>query len=1164
MIRDQNIRDKNLQEATQQQRSAANPAFTRMASANAGSGKTRVLVDRVSRILLQGVEPSDILCLTYTKAAAAEMQERLFTKLGSWSIASAQVLTKDLETLFGQTLTDISPSVDLKLARQLFAKALETPEGLKVQTIHAFCERILSRFPIEAGILPGFDPLDDAQLAALRADIRRQILIEAMQDETGELAKSIAALSLVKADQSLDELFTWMANSGEKIRQWETGNGLDRLAQILGVDMGRSADDYAAQGWKDTDQHDLMMFLTAFSGSPSKTDIDKAHMLRAAMETENAAKAFDIYKDVFLTKSGSLRAKFGTKGLGDDILNALAIQAQRVMAITEQMRGAEILRLTQAVYIIAQRYSVLYKEAKHAARGLDYNDQILFVRDLLSNKAVSDWVRYKLDGGIEHILVDEAQDTSPQQWAIIDALAAPFFQPSPDDTRIAPRTLFAVGDEKQSIYRFQGAVPEMFLDKIRQYLPVDGMGEVRMRMSFRSTQQILDVVDHMLNEGGGLRDMFDAEVFPPSSDIITHPAWREDKGVVELWPIVPRPDKQDDREAWDTRPVDALGESNQREILAKHIARQIKGWIEDAAPIFKRDDKHENGGQLRAIDAGDILILVRRRGPFFDAVIRQLKKHNIAVAGADRLTLQDSVVVKDMLSLTRFVLLPSDDLSLAEVLKSPFFGFDDAQLFDVAVDRRGSLWEALQNRQTATAEILTDLITLSRINMPYDFYAQFLERRHNGQSFRKHVYSRLSLEAQDALEAFLASALDHHLNHVPSLQRFLQSFEGNDVQIKREMDSAAREVRVMTVHGAKGLEAPIVILPDTTQTPNASASLLPVENGLAWKASKDKLPSALKPYADALEAKDLQEQLRLLYVAMTRAESRLIICGFDNGQNKTGIKEGSWYDRLSKSFEALKTDRFETPFDSDDMTGLRYGTLPNISDIITDDRPAESLEIKLPSWIDVNIGQENPPRRYVTPSHLLAQNMPEPAMRSPRRAKDKHQFLRGNVIHKLLEVLPEFAPNRRRDIAQTLVHGYPDLKDGQGDMIIDEVFAVLDHKDFAPIFAQGSRAEISLAGSAKTLPKGLYLNAQIDRICVSQDKVFIVDYKSNRPAPMQIENISEIYLGQMAAYRELAREIYVNREIICALLWTDVPHLTFLPDRVMDAALQKLHAFPKS
>lgn len=1156
-------RQDKLRDATSQQRNAANPAFTRMASANAGSGKTRVLVDRVSRILLQGTEPSDILCLTYTKAAAAEMQERLFEKLGDWSIASETKLSAELQDLFGQPLTDLPVPLNLGLARQLFAKALETPEGLKVQTIHAFCERILSRFPIEAGILPGFEPLEDAQISKIRREVRRQILVDAQDDPDGDIARALSCLTLERADQSLDELFDWMANSGEKIRVWENSGGLEPLSAMLGVALGQSAHDIAAQGWLSADQGLLEQFIDAFSGSKSKTDIAKGDVIRAGLKSDNPASAFAAYSGIFLTAAGDIRAKLGTKNLGADILDSLAQEAQRVIAVCEALLSADILTLTRSVYTVSLRYRDVYKKAKHAERGLDYNDQIIFVRDLLADANVADWVRYKLDGGIEHILVDEAQDTSPHQWAIIDALAAPFFTPSPDDERKHPRTLFAVGDEKQSIFGFQGAMPEMFLDKIRQYLPVSGMGEVRMRMSFRSAQQILDVVDHVLGDGGVMRDMFDVGAFAPASDIVTHPAWRQDKGCVELWPSVAPPESAQESAPWDTRPVDALGESDPRDILAKEIARNIRAWIDNEDMVFKPAKGHPDGGALNPIHAGDILILVRSRGVFFEAVIRQLKKHGIAVAGADRLTLQDSVAVKDILSLTRFVLLPADDLSLAQVLKSPFFGFDDAALFEICVDRRGSVWDALLERAPRVAQILQELITLSQTHMPYDFYAQFLERKtQDGRSFRQALYERLGLEAQDALEAFLSSAMDHHLNAVPSLQRFLINFENHKVEIKREIDGAGQQVRVMTVHGAKGLEAPIVILPDTTRLPPSRGSLVTVDAGFAWKPSKAKMPAALDAFAQAMKDKGMQEHMRLLYVAMTRAESRLIICGY---QNKKGIQEGSWYDRIARSFDTLETQAFSTPFDEGDLTGLRYGALPvRPEDITTLSQAISKPADILPAWVTALAPQSHAAPYYVTPSHLLAKSTHEPAAMSPRRTGPHSQFLRGNIIHKLLEVLPEFEVSRRRDIATAILEGYPELTGAKSQEIFAEVFSVLETPEFAPIFAPGSRAEISLAGSAKTLPPDMYLNAQIDRICVTPDKVFIVDYKSNRPSPKHIEDIADVYLGQMAAYRELAREIYPSRAIVCALLWTNGPHLTILPDKVMDASLQSLVGLPKS
>ena len=464
------------------------------------------------------------------------------------------------------------------------------------------------------------------------------------------------------------------------------------------------------------------------------------------------------------------------------------------MEADDAIRASHIFALTESVFNIARRYSSLYAEAKHRARGLDYSDQILFVRRLLQNSEAADWVRYKLDGGIKHILLDEAQDTSPEQWEIINILAAPFFQPSPDDDPMRPRTLFAVGDEKQSIYGFQGAKPEQFLSEIRRH-STHATTDIRMAMSFRSTQEVLNLVDAVLFDCGGMTQMFDPEEFPPASDEVRHIAHRQDKGLVELWPVTPPPEKIEEKEAWDTTPVDAAGEGHQIEVLSKKIAATIKDWIDTGAPIFDRKTK-----RTRPIQAQDILILVRRRGPLFESVIRQLKRHEIPIAGADRLELSDATIVKDLIALSRVCLLPSDDLSLAETLKSPLFGFDDEALMEVAIDRPASLWEALETRAPEEHKILSKFIEFSRSLTPYDFYARVLDYKDaDGCAMRERFYRRLSLEARDALEAFLHQALEHQSRAAPNLQNFLHAFSQGEVQIKREQDSSLAEVRVMTV-----------------------------------------------------------------------------------------------------------------------------------------------------------------------------------------------------------------------------------------------------------------------------------------------------------------------------------------------------------------------------
>ena len=945
-----------LELASQAQRMAANPAGTRLAAANAGSGKTRVLVDRVSRILLGGTEPEDILCLTYTKAAASEMQERLFATLGGWSVLDDAALRDDLTKLFGQPPETLGTPVQLPKARELFAKALETPEGLKVQTIHAFCERILSRFPIEAGILPGFEPLDDVEMAGLRAEVETHILREAMNDSSGDIAAALRILTLERADASLEELFKWMASNPQKVSAWEK-LGLDGLAKELKLGDVRDTDEIASSAWSRLNVVKIQAVSAALK-SGAAMDKKRAGFLDRAVGAPDAVTAFGFLQNIYFTQAKKSRAKFYDAKTHEIAKDWIDTHSLDIIEAEEAIRACRIFGLTKSVFTLAVRYADLYREAKHQARGLDYSDQILFVRRLLQQSEAADWVRYKLDGGIKHILLDEAQDTSPEQWEIINILAAPFFQPHPDDDPNHPRTLFAVGDEKQSIYGFQGARPERFLNEISDHAE-HAKTDIRMTMSFRSTQQVLDVVDAVLHDCGAKDAMFDKGEIPTADDDTRHVAHREDVGLVELWPVTPPPEKPEENEPWDTTPVDAAGEGHQIEVLSKEIAKTVKGWIDAGDPVFDREMGH-----TRPIKPQDILILVRRRSALFDSVIRQLKRHEIPIAGADRLKLSEALIVKDLIALSRVCLLPSDDLSLAETLKSPFFGYDDDALMDVAIDRTGTLREALRDRRPDTDEMLSAFESLAKTNSPYDFYARVLDSKDaSGASMRERFYRRLSLEARDALEAFLHLALEHQTRTAPNLQSFLHSFAQGDVQIKREQDSSLAEVRVMTVHGAKGLEAPIVILPDTTNTPPFREVLLPDgKGGHVWNNADAPYVEGLK---EAAKARQEQEQLRLLYVAMTRAESRLIICGAHVGKAKTKLKPGCWYDWVKRGLEALEASAYEAPFqrevNGELITGLRYGALPNPS--AANDEAQASAQIDIPDWINEMAVSETSRRR---------------------------------------------------------------------------------------------------------------------------------------------------------------------------------------------------------
>ncbi len=775
------------------------------------------------------------------------------------------------------------------------------------------------------------------------------------------------------------------------------------------------------------------------------------------------------------------------------------------------------------------------------------------------------WILYKLDYGVHHILVDEAQDTAPSQWSIIDAIREGFDVKDPNDILQELKTFFAVGDEKQSIYSFQGARPEQFMERIRDAKKSDAV-PIRMQMSFRSAPEILRVVDAVFRDNDGKSRMFDADIVATIQDEIRHLAHRQDGGLVEIWPLAPRPDAEDEKEAWDTRPVDRLSKSSAREQLASAVATQIKTWLDESEPIFDRELGH-----TRPMRADDILILVRSRSDFFDGVIRNLKEKDIPVAGADRLVISESLVVQDMLALTRFVLLPSDDLSLAELLKGPLFGFTEEALFDIAHGRDGvSLWESLKNAKddlyVEAAQRLERIIRYSRQHAPFEFYRRVLDMVDGqGQSLLKSVYRRLSLEAQDALEAFLNKALAHQRQNAPSLQHFLDAMMADKQDIKREMDNAQGEVRVMTVHGAKGLEAPVVILPDTTQTPSSrnSDQLLPWADeddgiGLVYLPNKGSVPAELKSAWEAEEARKMQEFMRLLYVAMTRAESRLLICGYSYLRTD-GRQKGCWYDELSQALENL--DLRTRPHFIEDWDDIKiFGRVPEKMAFEDQIMPESSVDI--PDWAYRSASPESAQIRRVTPSYLLASGKyTEPAVRSPG-TQTIDRFRRGNLTHKLLEILPEMAVEKRREAAGAFLRQHEDVSEDVRASIEDEVMAVLKHPNYQHFFGPGSRAEVDLAGQGAGLPEHLRLNGQIDRLAITDDTVYIIDYKSNRPPPERVEDVPEIYWGQMAAYREMIKLTHPDHAIVCALLWTDGTRLMILPDEGLDRALTQINTLP--
>jgi len=1129
--------------AVNMQSMAATPDKSIFVSANAGSGKTRVLVERVSRILLTGTNPDKIMCLTYTKAAAAEMQTRLFAALGDWSIMSESELAKKLNTL--ENKTSERSKNDLDRARSLFARALETPGGLKVQTIHAFCERLLKRFPLEAGIVPGTDAIDEHGATIIQEQVWTDIETEAVANPGGKLAADIALLAAHKSDQDMDKIYSWAMGNAYKIDAWQAAGGTHELAGLLDIDADCSPEDIMKQAWEAAPITKLRAAVAAMMES-SVNDQNKAKYIIAAFDAATPELAFAHYVKMFFTQAGTPTKNIVTAKAGDVAISLFGNsktghqhETLRMIAANEHLRSARVLKLTTAVYNIAVLAAAKYRAIKRQRREIDFGDMIYLARNLLTNSEAREWVRYKLDGGVEHILVDEAQDTSSTQWDIVDALSDEFFQTGADTKT---RTVFAVGDEKQSIYGFQGAEPELFLNKIQGLTKKQpDTQDVTMAMSFRSTKQILALVDQIYYEDKGILETFDAASFPPSSDKGHHDAHRIDNGLIEFWPASQKPDTDTEEISWKPTPVDKLDARSSREKLAAEIAAQIQTWLAVNEPVFDRDLK-----RTRSMRPSDILILVQKRTAFFDAVIRNLKSVGVPVAGADRLKLTDSIAAQDMLSLAKFTLLPADDLSLAEVLKSPLFGWDDDQLFDLAYGRKGTLWAALPSG--AERKILTRIKSMASKFAPYEFFARTLALvpKDGGPSLLQKIYGRLGIEAADVLDVFLSRALAHQRRSAPSLQRFITDIEASESTIKREMDAGQNEVRVMTVHGAKGLEAPVVILPDTTQAVSAARETFFKSGvGFVLRVSKSEAPQALQALELAKKTEIEREAMRLLYVALTRAESRLLVCGFESNGS---VADTSWHRRVQNALEGMDgATTIETPFGD----GLQFGQPAEPAD--KQEKIANTIT-KLPDWVRTTAAPP-PTVQFLSPSQLVrpedAEKSDQPVRSPLTKTDDTFRFARGNFIHKLLEILPQIQKDKRNSAALTYLQKQG-LDMTAAKALTAEVFAVIDHPDYTHIFAPGSQAEISLAGGAAGLPQNIRLSGQIDRLCVTEDIVWIVDYKSNRPPPKTEAEVAPLYIRQMAAYRALVRELYPEKRVRTALLWTDGPDMMELSNQILD------------
>lgn len=1071
--------EKKASRLTESQKLATNPDISARVMANAGAGKTYVLTARVLRLLLKGTHPGKILCLTYTKAAAAEMRERISKRLEKWALMDDADLRLELAELI-----EGEPSKEqVKIARKLFSSTLESSPPPRIQTIHSFCQDVLKRFPLESGIQPYFEVADDVTAKELTWETTLKII-----EQNHESVDYIAANA---GEWKFNEVVAEIITQRNRIRDLFANIGtaqqvVDYLYAKHEVDRNLSA----ANLFKDFFQfsmerlNSLKQLIASLQNSANANDFARGNQLADALQSQD----FKSYAGIFLTKENEPRKTIITKDakssfpIADEIA---AYEQVQLMDVIGKVTLIENLEFTKHVLSLSQSILETYEELKRTRALIDYNDLIYTTRNLLTAADNTAWVLYKLDGGIDHIMVDEAQDTSPDQWRIILALLDEFM--AGEGAERGERTVFVVGDEKQSIYSFQGADQKKF-NEILNYIQArcndaqKPFNELKLELSFRSVEAVLKLADQAF-EPEHLRKSISS-----SLDNISHVVNRiGEGGHVELWPLVKNEEKAE-LENWQL-PINYHTAKSADLLLAEQIGNTIEKWINSGRKLVSTN---------RAVRPGDILILLRSRGNLADMLINRLKRKKIPVSGSDRLKITDHIAIQDILSLSNFLLLPTDDLSLAEVLKSPLFGISEEDLFELCYKREGSLWSNLRGNNkfgeiTATLESLLSKVDYVSV---YNLYSIVLDQLKG----RMKMISRLGYEVNDVLDEFLDLAMNFERAHTSSLQHFIHWVRQSKIEIKRDMEASGDDlgqVRIMTVHGSKGLEAPIVFLADAAKMPKSQRQLIWQDEYFYSYKTKSRIFPELRNLVDSAENEDYEEYLRLLYVAVTRARDELYICG-SLGERNTNI-EKSWYQILENSL---------SKFGSKEEGGvITYKTAQEAAV-----KEPEAAKVKSRKPLPIFMHKKVPASEKITIE--LEEEIP---------FSDSADIVDyGSRVHKILEISAQLDADKR---ALYLEHALVNDSNTK-----DKLLKLFSLPEFAEIFGEHSRAEVPIIGEIN----GNTISGRIDRLVIKPDEVMIIDFKTSRNIP---EVMPQNYINQMDKYKRIMQLQYPQRKISTYILW---------------------------
>ncbi len=1113
--------------STPEQSQAASPNNSVWVAAHAGSGKTHVLVDRVIRLMLAGAEPETILCLTFTRAAAAEMQRRLFDKLSQWTLMDDTSLQAAMSAI---AITDLSPGA-LNAARKLFTRALETPGGLRIQTIHAFAEKLLRLFPVEAGIAPGFKLLEEHQRRILLDEARFHVMHQAEQDEAHDLNEAFQSVSARANAEQFDAMVHKLLYQTELV---DAAVKLDLNELKILLKVNAELDPHLTVDDVETNtvampREDYDHWARVFDSTPTHGKLNLSDAITELLSFKDKQQVFQALQDFYFTKgltpyAASRFMNTANQELYPEAQAFFMREQARVATLAERHALIHRTEASASLLYLTSRVHLRFELQKQARGAVDFDDIIALASKLVDKRPSAQWVLYKLDRGLRHLLVDEAQDTNPAQWRIILALAEEFF--AGKGSVEEKRTVFVVGDRKQSIYSFQGADAREF-ERVRAVISDKAQSDdhqltpVALRTSYRSVPEVLNFVDHIFPADSFKHMGFQHE----EEDARGHTSHRpKETGIVEVWPTVFTV-RADEELAWDL-PIDLKPSTQHQKRLARKIAQVIESWI--GTRRFGNGD---------VVKPGDILVLFRRRKVPFTELIAELRKLKVPVTGADRLVLGASLAVQDLICLGQALLLPDDDLSLATVLKSWCVPepITEDELIALAGNRRGTLWQELRVLDNRNFQFLLSMRNSINVG-PYVFFANVMQR------FRHNMLERLGPEAGDATDVFLEFCLEYEQTQGTSIAGFLAWLQSSEIEFRREMSEVTDQVRLMTVHGAKGLEARIVILAETVWTKEGG------DHTIAFKPSHGDVPalpywdfggfvenSIIESWKDDAKQRDQEETMRLLYVAMTRARDELYIAGSINNGKPAAECWKSYVEARVTSKPALNMREAHSEFFDEPV--LRYGRDPDF----VEHRQTKSAEESnhIPDWALQLVKPERGQKLQSVTGlvSVKAEHFDRERLLSMKRGQNSHLLL-----HELARLNPaewqSYATRRAAKLGLS-----PD------DAI--RLLQVLKSEAMQPFLSEGSRGEVE----AMLILDDQQILGRVDRLAVTTTEVLLLDYKTGSLSAHL--NDQDRNVQQLGLYAAGLKDIYPNHHIRACLLWTDHGEISWIPNDLLSQACER-------